>query len=109
MLKSSDEISGVGCIFSVESEHKGCHIASFKPSVVGGLVLKVLPLRGIPLGSSYLGLNLVTKFQLITNTVFCTGGAELPVCADVSLLPGQGVTIQTQKYHCIKKETELFK
>jgi len=65
MLKLSDEISGVDYtyIVSVESVHMCCHIASFKPSVMGGLVLKVVSLRGIHLGSSCLGLNLVTKFQ----------------------------------------------
>jgi len=97
MLKSSDEISGVGYIVSVESEHMCCHIACFKPSVMGGLVLKVVSLRGIPLGSSCLGLNLATKFQWITNTILYTGEAELLLCAYVALLPGQGVTIQTQK------------
>jgi len=43
MLKSSDEISGVGCIVSVESEHMCCHIASFTPSVMGGLVVNLYP------------------------------------------------------------------
>jgi len=63
MLKSSDEISGVGYIVSVESERKCCHIASFTPLVMVQLVLKVLSLRDIPVGNSYWGLNLVTKFQ----------------------------------------------
>jgi len=42
MLKLCDEISGVDYkyIVSVESEHMCCHIASFKPLVMGGLVFK---------------------------------------------------------------------
>jgi len=65
MLKLSDDISGADYMYivSVESEHMCCHIASFKPSVMGGLVLKVVSLRGIHLGSSCLGLHLVTKFH----------------------------------------------